>query len=643
MNQQPSLKPTLADGFDHLDVELADLLSRHLASKGFANTSIDVQWWCAAAAMASRAYAAGHVCLNLSDHAHWAGAEGLTPSDPHSLNAFHGFVQRFIEHHAVRGAGLDAASDTLEQAVRASALLVPEGDRVYLRRQWSAECRVAQALAERAQAATPLSREDWVRAQSLLDLWFGMDSGSASDDQQQACRRSAQSRLTVVTGGPGTGKTYTAARLIALLQALRPEGNKPWLKVALAAPTGKAAARLRQALEQAWSTLRGCGLPHEFWEGAWGAIQAPKTVHSLLGQWRRDRRAIPNLLNLTPEAAGSAASASGHLDLLLVDEASMLDLDLLDELLRALPSQARLVLMGDRDQLASVEAGSVMADICLGLRSHAALAPLQNSRRFQGTIGRRARGLQSGDAEVLQEIEQQAQSKLAQLVDQACGPDGWAPCMQALASLKNAPSTHPNTESPGLFDGALAPILRNLDQFRVLAGTRQGPWGVESLNTHIEAALAAKGWIDSGQPWPHGRVLMITRNDESTGLRNGDVGVVVVGRSGGAEFAWLAGQEVRRVGVARLPPSEPAYAMTIHKSQGSEFNRVLLALPDQDSPILTLELLYTGLTRARSEVGWFVPNPALLAQAVRRSTRRMSGLGERLQALLASPPGDQRR
>lgn len=623
-----ALLPLPSQGFAHLDVELADLLRRYLADLGMDANAPAVRWWCAALALTSRAHARGHVGLNGSVLQSPGGLDLLDPADPACSVAFRGFVQRWLQEAAASGLGAGDASEArvVQEAVLSSGLLCWDLQHLYLRRLWAAECRVAQSLADRSRQSTPCGAEQALQVEQLLQNWFGPEADQASADQQHACRQALHAPFLVLSGGPGTGKTYTAARLMALLQAMRPPGT-PALRVALAAPTGKAAARLRHSMEQAWAQLHGRGLPDSFWTESWAAVEPPQTVHALLAQWRR--RARNGALNRSTPARGHAPAPGleASVDVLLVDEASMLDIELMDELLMHLPAQARLVLIGDPAQLASVEAGSILADLCGALASHPGHVALRHSRRFDGTIGAWARGLQAQDADVLRDIEAHAQSDRHTLIETAVGPLGWEPFFQALSSRPVA------TSGQAIAADVVAQLLKEVDRFRVLAALRQGPWGVEGLNHDIERALAARGHLNRSEAWPHGRVLMITRNDDATGLRNGDVGVVLAPLGSAPRFVWMAGQELRSVGVSRLPPHELAYAMTVHKSQGSEFDRVVLVLPDSDHPVLCRELLYTGLTRAKRDLLWFLPNPSLLGAAASRTTRRMGGLWPRLDAL----------
>ncbi len=632
------LQPTIEDGFTHLDLELAALLRRLVGHEGCSSPE-EIAWWCAALSLASRAHGSGHTSLELprtpTDR---RLADAISASDAPPVQRAAATVQAPVDRQQALACFIARWAHEpvapMPQAVRATGLMVHEAGRVYLSRLWACEVRVAHELAARAR---PLGPPPPARAQALLDEWLPTSEESPTADQQQACLQALTARLTVITGGPGTGKTHTAARALALLQALRPEGS-PLQRIALAAPTGKAAARLRQALEQAWATLPHDGHPPGFWAQAWKAIHPPQTVHALLAQWRRDSRATRRSGALPAKRVGGRTAPTLQVDTLLVDEASMLDLELLDELLQALAPTTRLILIGDRDQLSSVEAGAVMSDICLALQGHCALAPLRHSRRFQGTIGRWAKGIQAADPAVLGELTAALNTQHSALVNLAAGPRGWQPFASRMKALRAADSVM-HVAADCEIDAAWVQALQHMDDFRVLAAVRRGPWGVDELNAAIQRALAHGGWLSSEDGWSHGQVRMVTRNDESTGLRNGDVGVIARPQGQGpAQFVWLSGTEIRRIGLARLPPSEPSWVMSVHKSQGSEFSHVALALPDQDSPVLSRELMYTGLTRARHEVSLFGSRPELLTAACRRGAHRMSGLAQRLSDLLGSAP-----
>jgi exodeoxyribonuclease V alpha subunit len=537
---------------------------------------------------------------------------------------------------------------------------------LYLRRYWRYESRVAAQVGLRiglraAAAEGAAVAVDTIRARRLLDTLFAA-GGPAIDWQKIACALALRSPFTIITGGPGTGKTYTAARLLVLLQGLH-AGPEP-LRVALAAPTGKAAARLRQSIQKALDGLRD-GLGEAGGVGAWAERLAPaRTLHALLGTQpgtRRFRHDASNPLDV---------------DLLIVDEASMVHLEMMAQLLEALPQQARLVLLGDKDQLASVEAGAVLGDLCQGTAADGdahgydpettrwihdvagqALPPatpghgtalsrqtvvLRRSHRFDGPIGQVARAVNAGDAA----------AALKLLQSQAVGPATMrqvaaaaAVLPLALAGRDGAPGGHRayleqvarRPAAAAGFDAWARAVLRSFDGFRVLTALREGPWGVAGLNAAIEGALHDAGLLLRRGEWYEGRPVIVTRNDPSLGVFNGDVGVVLRGPAGEPALRcyFLDGDELRSVSVGRLADVETAFAMTVHKSQGSEFAHVLLVLPDDDVPVLTRELVYTGLTRASAAFTLACTSPERLTQATRRRTQRVSGLAARLA--LAAP------
>jgi exodeoxyribonuclease V alpha subunit len=345
------------------------------------------------------------------------------------------------------------------------------------------------------------------------------------------------------------------------------------------------------------------------------------------------------------------------------------------QLLEALPPTARLVLLGDKDQLASVEAGAVMGDLCEGAGvdsgadtggytpatqdwvrevagqelpapacgSGSALAQqtvlLRRTRRFDGPIGELARAFNAGDAaQALALLRSGEHAPIAlhpvatasELLEWAVeGRAGVAGGYRGyLERLRGRPEGEPG------FQAWAQEVLRRFDEMRVLAVVREGPWGVAGLNAGIEQALAEAGLLSPRGPWYEGRPIIVTRNDPALGVFNGDVGVVLRGPAGDTALRayFLAGAQLRSVAVSRLAHVQTAFALTVHKSQGSEFAHVMLVLPQEDVPVLTRELVYTAVTRASSALTVVARHPELLATAARRRTRRVSGLPSRLRA-----------
>ncbi|MDE2371417.1 MAG: exodeoxyribonuclease V subunit alpha [Burkholderiales bacterium] len=538
-----------------------------------------------------------------------------------------------------------AASPLVGRPADGPEPLVLAGSRLYLRRHWRHEHDIAAAVRSRVE------RQDSVEATALrpwLDRLF--PDCDVFDWQKAACAVALRSGLTVITGGPGTGKTYTAARLLALLYATDLEPTR--LRVALAAPTGKAAARLGLALGAALDELRsglGDALP---WREIATRVGVARTLHALLGA-RPDTRRY--------------ARDERHpleVDLLIVDEASMIHLEMMAALLRALPPRSRLVLLGDKDQLASVEAGSVLGDLCSGaergryrgataawIEQSTGRAPpvgevdeagpalaqqtvmLRHSRRFGGPIGTLALAVRAGDAhaaEALLEADTGPEVRWLQ------GHDPGIVARLALRGRDGAPGGYAEylrrLRARPESDADVVALLREFDRFRLLCAVRDGPWGVAGVNDAVERALADAHHLHRTGPWYEGRPVMVTRNDPSNGISNGDVGVALrpPGAEGMLRVCFAEGEGYRAVGVNRLAQVETAYAMTVHKSQGSEFEHTVLVLPGDASPVLTRELVYTGVTRSRSAFTLVTPRRAALAEALARPTRRSSGLAAEL-------------
>ena len=539
---------------------------------------------------------------------------------------------------------------------------------LYLRRYWGYETRVAQALRERASA--PLPVDEALARQWLARLFAPAQPGQVPDApartegdtdvdwQQLACAVALRSRVAVLTGGPGTGKTYPAARLLALLAAMEPPG-RPW-RVALAAPTGKAAARLRQSIDGALQDLQTPLQGVLDVQALAQRLGPARTLHALLG-------AQPHTRQMRHHA--------GHpldVDVLLVDEASMVHLEMMAALLDALPASARLVLLGDKDQLASVEAGAVLGDLCRdaaagrystetrrylqattgqtlpdALLESGAQAPalaqhmvmLRKSRRFGGPIGALALAVNQGDAPQARRVldaDPQGAVHLLASSDPAVavqlalrGRLGAVGCYRDYLRAMAVPVPAQEDAHTAWVQG----VLRAFDGFRLLCAVREGPWGAAGLNRAVESALRGAGLLQGRGEWYAGRPVMVTRNDAGLGVFNGDIGIVLQAPGGGLRAYFADGPQLRSVGVARLAHVETAFAMTVHKSQGSEFGHTALVLPPQAAgALLSRELVYTGITRARDAFTLVAAQPAVLEQALRQRTQRSSGLPARLQA-----------
>jgi len=596
-----------AGALSDLDRGFARLMAR-LSGKGDGALAL-------AAALVSRASAEGNICFELAAH---AGAP-LAAGNP-----------------ALRCPDLDRWVSELQKSPVVGAPgdwrpLVLDGTRLYLHRHWEAEQSLARLLRERSQA--PVAGVDIPLLREGLERLFEGGGGDV-DWQAVAAAAAVLKRFCVITGGPGTGKTTTVARILALLME-QTTGRRS--RIALAAPTGKAAVRLQEAIREA---ARGLACADGIREGL--ADMEASTLHRLLGR-----------------RTGSPSHARGDeelpCDAVVVDEASMVSLQLLYGLVGALPAAARLILLGDRDQLASVEAGAVLGDICgpdrklrysrpFGEVIAAAsgqsvpLSPpgeirspvgdciveLRRNYRFgaESAIGALARAIKGGDAD----------EALSILRDDRRGDLGWRrvprprELSRAMREIVLAGcGDYRAAETP-------AAIFGRFSRFRVLCALRDGPYGSGSLNVAIEGILAREGHITPGRPWYEGRPVLVSRNDYGLRLFNGDVGIALADpESAGALRVFFPAPDgaMRKFEPYRLPEHETAFAMTIHKSQGTEFDRVLLVLPEGDARVLTRELLYTGVTRARRRVDLWAGEAALVS-ALSRRIERVSGLRDAL-------------
>lgn len=508
-----------------------------------------------AVALACHATQTGHVCADLDGEAGWG--PWAAEMDAERRTAF----RERLPGLAIVGGAHDWTP------------LVWDGRRLFLRRYWDYERLVARDLLTRITATVPQGSQPAA----------GLEARFADAGQRAAARIALENRLALISGGPGTGKTHTLARIIGLL---REQAGGQSLRIALAAPTGKAAARMTEALQAAGADVACVD----------GGAQ---TLHRLLGM-----------------RAGGGGFWHGRerplaVDVLVVDEASMIDLSLMAHLLAALPAGARLILLGDRDQLSAVEAGAVFADLCASASLASCVATLATSFRFGGDsgIGRLADALRAGAADqalaLLQaggpDLDWQARDNLPALI--AAAREGFRPYREAVAA---------GLPAEGLFE--------RFNGFRVLCALRQD---VAAINSALSPG-------DALRPAP-GMPVMVVQNDALLRLFNGDIGLMLPDPADGDLKACFPDNSGggRYLPLARLPAWEPAWAMTVHKAQGSEFEEVLLALPTAVSPVTTRELVYTGITRARKRVALWA-DAGVLQAAIERRAERMSGLRESL-------------
>ena len=486
-------------------------------------------------------------------------------------------------------------------AVRASPLLDVAlrfyGDLLYLDRYWRDEDQVCGDLVTRLAGSAPPPVQG---VDAALDRVF---PASGYDEQRTAARIALSQWTTVLTGGPGTGKTTTVAGLLALFAEQAERAGKPRSRIALAAPTGKAAARLQEAVR---GEIDNLDAPDRARLAGLEAL----TLHRLLG-WRPDSsvRFRHDRGNRLPH------------DVIVVDETSMVSLTMMARLLEALRPQARLILVGDPDQLASVEAGAVLADLVDGLggRHDVRIAQLRTAHRFGQTIGALAAAIRGGDADRVAELLQAG----GEHIEWLGGEDISSPLRDVLVP-------HALAARAAALRGDAGAALAAVDAHRLLCAHRHGPHGVSHWNRQVETWLTDETGDPHWSPWYAGRPILVTANDYGLHLFNGDTGVVV--EREGALRAVMAGVHGPvELATGRLADVETMHAMTIHKSQGSQADEVTVLLPPGDSRILTRELLYTAVTRARRKVR-VVGSEADVRAAVGRRALRATGLRQRLVA-----------
>ena len=661
-----------------------------------------------AAALASHQLGRGHASLDLAATLDAPGFALSLPPEGASTQETENPAQ--LPGEVLAGVTLAQWQRALEHSILVSdgagnTPLVRVGSRLYLRRYWQYEQDVRVAIDQRLESSAVLQAALPVPAlrQSLAALFPPSTAlGSANDWQKLACALAARSAFCIITGGPGTGKTTTVVKLLALLQALAlagsegadapaaPAGAEPVtparalrpLRIRLAAPTGKAAARLNESIAGAVARLPLADLAHG--ELIRSAIPVKvSTLHRLLGS-------CPDTRHFSHHAGNPLA-----LDVLVVDEASMVDLEMMATVLAALPASARLILLGDKDQLASVEAGAVLGELCrraekghftpatsdwlqsvaseriipsliddAGTALDQAVVMMRHSFRFAADsgIGQLAEAVNAGDTVAMGKIWKAGHQDLALLpltgsddasfrtlvIDGRSGDEQTTEPAPASALEKKEvrcgyhhyleilKSSQPAREaSDDAFDDWAREVLAAHGKFQVLSALRRGPWGVDGLNQRIARLLHEAALIPATEGWYLGRPVLVTRNDYGLGLMNGDIGITLA-RPGPADQEWNlrvafpagdGANGIKWVMPSRLQSVETVYALTVHKSQGSEFTHTALVLPDTLNPILTRELIYTGLTRAQAWLTLTLAgNTKVLGQAIVRQVLRTSGL-----------------
>lgn len=536
------------------------------------------------AALLSEANSQGHVCLNL---ALALANEKYTILDLPDNSA--DWIQRLKQSNVVGAAG------------EFTPLILTEQGTLYLYRYWLAEQHVAKAIQQRCQS---IALNNPTQIQQLFTEWPTNIEGI--DWQKVAVFMALTQQFSVISGGPGTGKTTIVLRLLTMLFAENSE-----MKIALAAPTGKSAARLQQSIN----------------ESGYEGLES-KTLHRLLG------------ITADNQQGRYSAQRPLAIDIVVIDEASMIDISLMAILMNALPEKARVVLLGDSQQLASVESGAVLANLCqqsvqfstpfcddlarvTGQQITAsnsntvldnAIVVLQHSYRFDqnSDIGQLATAVKTGDMQPVFDVVANAETSIWQ---QRCDP---ASLLATVAQLYQ-----PFLDAMKANETALV-CLQTFEQQRVLCALKQGPQSVQSVNDAIERHIQKQSWRTQ-QGFYHGRPIMVTQNDYRQQLFNGDTGLILRDTSGELKACFLFDNTLHWFDLARLPAHETAYAITIHKSQGSEFDNVCIVLAEEESPLLTKELLYTAITRAKKQV-MLLCSEAILSKTVLTQHQRETGL-----------------
>ncbi|RUR39097.1 exodeoxyribonuclease V subunit alpha [Vreelandella populi] len=676
-----------------------------------------------ATALASHQLGRGHVCLDLSatlsapDFALSLPPEGDDLSDPPPLPSEVLATLTLAEWQAaLEHPALICSGHGNTPLVRSDA---PHTTRLYLRRYWQYEQTLHQEITARlsvtgartAQKATPSVGRSLLLKDALDTLFPATDM---LDWQKVACALAARSHFAIITGGPGTGKTTTVVRLLALLQTLQlAQSPKQALRIRLAAPTGKAAARLNESIAGQVSLLPTDKLA-ALWEP--NSLGEDSCTEQLSASIPTEVTTLHRLLGARPDTRHFRHNPNNPLalDVLVIDEASMVDIEMMTAVLSALPAHAKLVLLGDKDQLASVEAGAVLGDLCRraeaahytpetaqwlaeltsqplpealtcpnGQALDQAITMLRVSHRFDAAsgIGQLAEAINQPLSAILNERDKQNavhsalrhgyadlhhlvlggedDSALERLVvtgsperfpnagkgrldkrsnEELAPPTGYRHYLTTL-NKQRPDVTLTFEDNRATYNSWASDVLKAYGHFQLLCALRKGPWGVEGLNLRIAKVLRSHKLLSAGdieleKGWYEGRPVLVTQNDYSLGLMNGDIGITLAvpdPRTPGRSLHRVAfptsdpENPIRWVLPSRLHAVETVFAMTVHKSQGSEFLHTALLLPQTPNPILTRELVYTGITRAREWLTLVEAKRGILNDAVVRAVMRVSG------------------
>ena len=536
-------------GYSFLDIHFSRFLA---ARSGFSGD--EKKWFSELVARLSGAMSVGHICLPL-------------PQEERRL---------LLTTHLVSESG--------------QTPLIIHNSNLYLNRYFQYESRLARQM--RAMAEVSFDKED--DSGRLLDHYFGRDTPEI-DWQKRGAEVALEKGLTIISGGPGTGKTSTVSKIIAILL----QASRNTIRIGLAAPTGKAAMRLQLSVGGSLETLV---CPEEIRASI---PKEAKTLHRLLGVRRN-----------SPQFRHNGDNPMNW-DVVIVDEASMIDLALMSKLVDALKPGSRLILLGDKDQLASVESGAVLGDCIRSLPDNT--VELRKTYRFDAGIKGLAESINGGCLSKVWEILQDKDITNVSLMDAdiytyigRC----YIKYMEEILQINN---------------GNMKPIFAAFAKFQVLCSVHYGERGVVGINRKVEFYLAGRGFECKPDSWYAGRPVLISRNDYNLGLYNGDIGICIPDSTDNNLKVWFEKKDggFKSYLPYRLPKCETAFAMTIHKSQGSEFEEVLVVLPREDNRVLCRELLYTAVTRARERVR-IDTEEKILELGLSRQIQRYSGLAEQL-------------
>ena len=597
------------DLFTEIDIQFARFITR-LSGKKAPELSL-------AAALVSHATSEGNVCLDLPSMESKPLIENAPGPDTFVCPSLKDWRKKLFSSSVVGKPG------------QYRPLILDDYSRLYLYRYWEYEKILADNI--RARAATQIGDIDLNLLRDGLSRLFSEIQENHTDWQKVASFVSVMKRFCVISGGPGTGKSTVIAKILSLVLE---QAKDHRCRIALAAPTGKAAARLQQAVRNGKKMLP---LGEERTKDT--IATEVSTIHRLLGSIPGSPYFRHNTRNLLP------------VDILVIDEASMVDLALMSKLIQAVPPSARLILLGDMDQLASVESGAVLGDICDTGRGHGLSKEM--CKRFQEVTGDKIDiSPEQGDGTGIQDCVVQLKKSYRFGTNSGIGAvsrainegDGNI----ALKLLKNGtyhdirwkPLPQPNALytvlKQNILEGYSAYLKTSdpiktfhlFEQFRILCAVRKGPYGVMGLNLLAEKILQEENLITPGKRWYRGRPILITRNDYNLGLFNGDIGIILPDPASnhGLRALFLSSDDtLRKFLPIRLPEHETVFAMTVHKSQGSEFDKALFLLPDKNTPVLTRELIYTGITRAKKSVDVWGTEGVFL-KGVNQRIQRASGI-----------------